>query len=119
MKMEDVLMSEFEKNVNEMDAAEMLRLHREEHPVEDETEGRRTEDWAREMIREFETDARAWHHRQGWEAFGHGCYHALVLLACAGGLLCGFRELILVGIGVSSLIMLGGWLGKAKAGWSV
>lgn len=112
-------MSEFEKKaIDEMDAAEMLQRHREEHPVEDQTKDQVAEHWAAEMIREFDDNAKRWHHRQGWEAFYLACYHGLVVLACAGALVGGPWGLILVGIGISNLIMLGGWMHKAKAGWS-
>lgn len=117
-------MSEFEKTINEMDAADMVTAAQEADrkrvvPVEDQTEGRGDGAWGREMMQEFEGNAQAWHHRQGWEAFYLACYHGLVVLACAGALMGGPWGLILVGIGISNLIMVGGWLHKAKAGWSV
>ena len=122
-------MSEFEKKaIDEMDAADVVTAAQEadrkravpvEPHAEDQTEGQTTEHWAAEMIREFEGDAKRWHHRQGWEAFSLACYHGLTVLACAGALVGGPWGLILAGIGISNLIMVGGWLHKAKAGWSV
>ena len=118
--MEDVRMNEFEKKViDEMDAAEMLAMHREEHPVEDRAEVQSDEYWDRVMVRGAEGYNKRRRHRQGWEAFWLACYHGLVALACAGALVGGPWGLILVGIGISNLIMMGGWLHKAKAGWSV
>ena len=126
--MEDVLMSEFEKDVNEMDAADVVAAAQEadrkrmvpvEPHAEDQTEGRSNEHWDAEMIREFEDNAKRWHRRQGWEAFYLACYHGLTVLACAGAMLGGPWELILASIGISNLIMMGGWLHKAKAGWGV
>ena len=113
-------MSEFEKKaIDEMDAAEMLAMHREEHPVEDQTEGRATEHWAAEMIREFEGDAKRWHHRRGWEAFGLGLLSCVTVLACTAAAITGIWKPIVVGVAVVNTVMTGAWMHKAKAGWSV
>lgn len=113
-------MSDFEKKaIDEMDAAEMLAMHREEHPVEDQTEGRATEHWAAEMIREFEGDAKRWHHRRGWEAFGLGLLSCVTVLACAAAAVTGIWKPIVAGIAVVNTVMTGAWMHKAKVGWSV
>lgn len=109
-------MSEQEmKNVNEMDAAEMLERHqgrdqtpRQEQPAESEVV---------KLIREFDADARRWHHRQGWEAFGLCLLSGLTVAACCAALAFGCWQLITVGIGAANLMMAGAWWQKAKAGW--
>lgn len=113
-------MSESEKKaIDEMDAAEMLAMHREEHPVEGETEGQTTEHWAAEIIREFDDNAKRWHHRQGWEAFGLGLLSGVTVLACAAAAITGIWKPIVVGVAVVNTVMTGAWMHKAKAGWSV
>lgn len=122
-------MSDFEKKaIDEMDAADVVTAAQEadrkrvvpvETNAEDQTEGRHDGGWDWEMTAKFKGSDKRRHRRQGWEAFYLACYHGLVALACAGAMLGGPWELILAGIGISNLIMVGGWLHKAKAGWSV
>ena len=88
-------------------------------PAEDQTEGQTTEHWAAELIREFDENAKRWHRRQGWGAFGLACFHSLNVMACCAALLGNYWQLVLVGLSAANLLMVGGWLGKAKAGWSV
>lgn len=133
--MEDVLMSEIEKKaIDEMGADEMLEafgkseraeeakriLEAAEEPHEEgETEGRNTEDWVREMMQEFDVNAKRWHRRQGWEAFCIAGFHALSVVACCAALLGCYWQLVLVGMAAANLLMVGGWLNKARAGWQV
>lgn len=110
-------MSELEKkSVNEMDAAEMLEQLREEHPVAQEET---TEEWAMKMIREFDANAKKWHHRQGWEAAGLGFLSAVTVAACCAALIGGLWQPIVAGIAAVNLVMAGAWWHKAKAGWQV
>lgn len=110
-------MSEQEKkNYNEMDVAEMLERHRKEHPVKRQET---TEEWAAKMIREFESDAKRWHHRQGWEAAGLALLCAVTVAACGAALIGGLWQPIVAGIAAVNLMMAGAWWHKAKAGWSV
>ena len=111
-------MSEFEKkDVNEMDAAEMLAGYREKAAPQERPQS--TEGWAAEMIREFDANAKKWHHRQGWEAFGLMCLSALTVVACAAAFVGGLWQPIVAGIAAANLMMAGAWWQKAKAGWSV
>lgn len=113
-------MSELEKkSVNEMDAAEMLKKHREEHP-EEYPDGDRTEGggWAEELIRELHSDSKKWHHRQGWNAFGLGLLSVITAASCAAALTCGLWRPIVTAIGLVNLVLAGGWWQKAKAGWN-
>ena len=113
-------MSELEKkDVNEMDAAEMLAGHREEHPVEDQSEGQDNKYWDRVMVRGAEGYNKRWHHRQGWEAFGLMCLSTLTVVACAAAFVGGLWQPIVAGIAAANLMMAGAWWQKAKAGWQV
>lgn len=109
-------MSEFEKKkINEMDAAEMLERYGRERPREEQP----TEHWAEDLIREFDADAKRWHHRQGWEAAGLATLCAVTVVACCAALVGALWQPIVVGIGAVNLMMAGAWWHKAKAGWSV
>lgn len=125
-KLEDVLMSEMErKRVEDVDTIVDVMAKAQEKdrkrvvPVEDQTEGRTAEHWAAEMIREFDADAKRWHRRQGWGALGLACFHGLSVAACCAALLGSCWQLVLVGLTAANLLMVGGWLHKAKAGWDV
>lgn len=112
-------MSELEKkDVNEMDAAEMLEGYRAENPAAGGRREKAAEDWAREMLREFEGDARRWHHRQGWEACGLALLSAVTAMSCGAALIGGNWMPIVACIGISNVAMAGAWMQKAKAGWS-
>lgn len=111
-------MSEMEKkNVNEMDAAEMLAGYREKAAPQERPQN--TEHWAEDLIREFDADAKRWHHRQGWEAAGLATLCAVTVVACCAALVGALWQPIVVGIGAVNLMMAGAWWHKAKAGWSV
>lgn len=108
-------MSEQEKkNINEMDAAEMLEQHRSNAPRKEQP----AESWAADLIREFEADAKAWHHRKGWEAAGLMLLSAVTVGACAAALIGAVWQPIVAGIGAVNLMMAGAWWQKAKEGWS-
>lgn len=115
-------MSDFEKkDIDEMDAAEMLQKHREEHPVEDPTEGQSDGGWDWEMTAKFKGSGERRHRRhrrQGWEAFGLGLLSCVTVLACTAAAITGIWKPIVVGIAVVNLMMTGAWWHKAKAGWS-
>lgn len=110
-------MSEIEKNVNEMDAAEMLEGYRAENGRESDQAGQTTEEWVGELIREFDAGAKRWHHRQGWEAFGLCLLSGLTVAACCASILYGVWKPIVMGIAATNLMMAGAWWQKAKAGW--
>ena len=111
-------MSELEKkDINEMDAAEMLEQH--QGLERDDRPGQTDEHWAADLIREFDENAKRWHRRKGWEAFGLFILSGLTVAACCAALTFGYRELILVGIGAANLMMAGAWWQKAKEGWQV
>lgn len=123
-------MSEIERNkvedvdtivdvVTEAQEADRKRMVPVEDQTEDQTEGQTTEQWAVEMVREFERNRKRWHRRKGWGAFGLACFHGLSVAACCAALLGNYWQLVLVGLAAANLLMVGGWLGKAKAGWSV
>ena len=113
-------MSETEKKtVNEMDAAEMLEMHREEHPVEDRAEVQSDEYWDRVMVRGAEGYNKRRRHRQGWEAFGLGLLSCVTVLACTAAAITGIWKPVVAGIAVVNTVMTGAWMHKAKAGWSV
>ena len=111
-------MSELEKkNVNEMDAAEMLERHqRLEHG---ERHGVLTEHEVIEAFREFEAGAKRWSRRQGWTAIGLCLLSAVTVVACCAALAFGYEKLILIGIGAANLMMAGAWWQKAKEDWAV
>ena len=122
-------MSEKEK-INEMDAAEMLEKHEagpeeqravaEARAAEQASEqGETTGHWAADMIREFEADAKRWHHRQGWEAFGLCLVAGMTVLSCCAAILYGCWKPVVLGIAAANLMMTGAWWQKAKAGWQV
>ena len=112
-------MSELEKkNVNEMDAAEMLEGYRAENAVDAEQQEQTTEDWVRDMVREFDANARRWNHRQGWEAFGLCLVSGLTVVACCTAVLYGCWRPIVMGIAAANLLMAGAWWQKAKEGWN-
>lgn len=108
-------MSEFEKDVNEMEAPELLEQHRRAHPNEGQDN---TPEWAVGLVREFEADAKQWHHRQGWTAFWLGFLSLVTATGCAGALACGVWQPVVTAVGLINLVLAGGWLHKAKAGWS-
>lgn len=113
-------MSELEKkNVNEMDAAEMLeRCRNENASAPDET----SEAWAERMTREFDVDVKKRRRLQSWGTIGLCVISGLCGLAataCCAGVTFGNENLILVGIGAANLMMAGAWWQKAKAGWQV
>ena len=119
-------MSEIERNkVEDMDTIVKVVTEAQEKdrrrvvPAEYQTEGQTTEHWAAELIREFDENAKRGHRRQGWGAFGLACFHSLNVMACCAALLGNYWQLVLVGLAVANLLMVGGWLGKAKAGWAV
>ena len=109
-------MSEIERNkVEDVDAivevvAEAQRADRKRVvPVEDHI----VNEAPAELIREF----KRWHRRQGWDAFGLACFHSLNVMACCAALMGNYWQLVLVGLAAANLLMVGGWLGKAKGGW--
>lgn len=110
-------MSEIEKkNVNEMDAAEMLAGYREKAAPRVQEQG--DEDLTA-MLRKLDARLRQKHHRQGWEAFGLMCLSALTVVACAAAFVGGLWQPIVAGIAAANLMMAGAWWQKAKAGWQV
>lgn len=111
-------MNEIKRDSNEMDAAEMLEKHREEHPVEDQTEGY-TEEWCGEIVVEVGSEVRRWALRQKRDASALAVVSWLTVVACAAACMTGIWEPIVTGIAAVNLMMTGAWCHKAKAGWSV
>lgn len=111
-------MSEMEmKDVNEMDAAEMLERHREQHREQEAERPQTTEGWALEMIREFETEAARDLCRQGWEALGLCLVAAVTVLSCCAALVLGEWKAIVAGIAAANLLQAGGWWTRAWERW--
>lgn len=130
--MEDVLMSEFEKSVNEVDAAEMLeefgksdaaqaaeRIMAEaaQEPCEEgETGGGCIEERCGEFTVKLSGEAERWVRRQKRDACALALLSQATWFACAVALMTGFWEPIVAGIALVNLMMTGAWMHKAKVG---
>lgn len=111
-------MSEMEKkDINEMDAAEMLERHREQHRERETERPRTTENWTQELIREFRDDSQRWHRRQGWDAFVLCLVAGLTVVSCCAALVLGEWKAIVAGIAAANLLLAGGWWHKAWEEW--
>lgn len=104
-------MSEAEK-INEMDAAEMLAAHREEHPGE---AAREQDLGVGDVINEVAMMMDDLEKQEGWDALGLGLVSALVVAACCAAVLYGIWKPIVMGIGAAHLLMAGAWWQKAKS----
>lgn len=100
------------EEINEMDAAEMLAAHREEHPAEaDQEQGLGLDDVFHAVSMMLADLAK----QEGWAALGLGLVSVLVVAACCAAVLYGIWKPIVMGIAAAHLLMAGAWWQKAKS----